>query len=61
MFFAHLHNRLEMGRLIGSIERPYHGHPYQTETKVDCRQDKSRLADEMPDWVSGRGSRHRTE
>jgi hypothetical protein len=58
MFFAHLHNCLKMGRLIGSIEWRYRDHPHQPETKVYRRQDKSRLADETPDWVSGGASRH---
>jgi len=53
VFFAHLHDRLKMGRLIRSIEPLDHGDPYQSETKVDRCQDKSWLGDEMPDWVSG--------
>ena len=49
MFFAHLHDRLKMGRLIRRIESLDYADPYQPDTKVNRCQDKSRLADEMPD------------
>jgi hypothetical protein len=45
MLFTHLHDRLEVARLIWSVEWPYHGHPCQSKTKVNHRQYESRLAD----------------
>jgi hypothetical protein len=48
VLLPHLHDRLEMRRLIVRVERPYHGHPHQPKTEVDCCQDKSRLAYKTP-------------
>ena len=35
MLLAHLHYRLEMGRLIESIEWRYDDHPYQPNAEID--------------------------
>jgi hypothetical protein len=51
MLLTHLHNRLEVGRLIGSVKWLYHSHPDQSEAKVGCCQYQAGLPDEMPDRV----------
>jgi hypothetical protein len=35
VLFAHLHNRLEMGGLIKSVEWPYHAHPHKPNQEAD--------------------------
>jgi hypothetical protein len=61
MLPAHLHNGFEVGGGVRGVEWRYHGHPYQTETKVDRRQYESRLANKLANYVLARTSRHRTE
>jgi hypothetical protein len=53
VLFAHLHDRLEVARLIWSVEWPYHGHPYQSKTEVNHCQYESRLADKTRNRAHG--------